>query len=493
MDRRNFIQAAALGAAAGGAPSLATVALKNAKGASRRQPSDRFPASFWWGAATASYQVEGAAAEEGRGPSIWDTFSHTPGRTFHGETGDVACDHYHRFKEDVAWMAELGVKHYRFSLSWSRILPAGRGAVNEPGVDFYQRLVDELLAKGITPHATLYHWDLPQALQDRYRGWQGREVVEDFGEFASLVVGRLGDRVSHWMTLNEIASFALLGHGVKAPGPHAPGLALERPRDAWQVVHHALLAHGRACQAIRAASPRPCSVAIADNPIAMVPVIETPEHIEAARRAVRSWSRNGCILTPLLTGAYDPAWLAEQGAEAPLIQAGDMELIHQKLDAFGFNNYTGRYVRAAGNPQGYEVLSHFEGYPKLGFPWLNHLPEAIYWGIRHLGEAFGQGRLPVFISENGCADSGPTEGPGEVQDVDRVMYLRSYLRQVLRAHQEGYPVLGYFPWSLMDNYEWAEGYSKRCGLLHVDYPTQRRSPKLSYRWYQEVIRSGRVV
>jgi beta-glucosidase len=330
-------------------------------------------------------------------------------------------------------------------------------------------------------------------LQDRYRGWESREVVNDFADYATQVAKRLGDRVTQWMTLNEILTFAMVGYGVKASAPHAPGLSLGRPKDRWQVVHHALLAHGRACQAIRAASPGPCSVAIAENFSPFVPVIETPEHIEAVRLAFTRTEANGAIITPLLTGTYDPFWLAQQGAEAPEIRAGDMETIHQKLDGLGFNCYTGTYVRAASTPAGFELLPMFDGYPKMALPWLNFVPESIYWGIRMIKDALGQGQLPIFITENGCADAGPTDGGAEVQDIDRVMYLRSYLRQVQRAVDEGYTVVGYFPWSLMDNFEWAEGYAKRFGLVYVDYATQRRTPKLSYRWFQQVIRGGTVV
>ena len=497
MYRRQFLKAATLGMAAdrlaatmGVAATDLHAAEPSAAGAA---PKRSFPARFWWGAATAAYQLEGAAREDGRKPSIWDTFSHTPGKVAHGDTGDVACDHYHRYREDVRLMAKLGVKHYRFSISWPRVIPDGRGRVNEKGMDFYRRLVDELLAHNITPHATLYHWDLPQALQDRYRGWESREVAHDFGAYASAVVKRLGDRVTHWMTLNEIQTFVKVGYGVRANAPHAPGIALGRARDRWEVVHHALLAHGLGCQAIRAASPGRCSVAIAENFNPFVPVIETPEHIEATRLAFTRTDANGAIITPLLTGRYDPFWLRQQGAEAPRIRAGDMQTIHQPLDALGFNCYTGSYVKAAETKEGFEVLPMFDGYPRMALPWLTFVPESIYWGIRMVRDALGRGKLPIFISENGCADSGPTGGVKEAADLDRVMYLRSYLRQVERAVHEGFPVVGYFPWSLMDNFEWAEGYSKRFGMVHVDYATQKRTPKLSYRWYRQVIRHRAVV
>lgn len=484
MDRRDFLTAAA---AAGTAPVLQAMPTT----ADAAPAVGGFPRGFWWGSASAAYQIEGAAAEDGRLPSIWDSFSHRPGTVANNDTGDVAIDHYHRYREDIALMVALGVKHYRLSISWPRVIPTGRGPVNPKGIDFYSRLIDALLAAGITPHVTLYHWDLPQALEDRYRGWQSREVVDDFGAYATVVAKALGDRVTRWMTINEIQTFTQLGYGVGTTGPHAPGLALPRARDRWQTVHHALLAHGTACQAIRAASAR-ARVGLAENFASFVPVIETPEHVAAARLAFRR-SINGGILVPLLTGAYDPFWLEQQGAEAPVIQAGDMRTIHQPLDALGFNCYTGSYVRAASTPAGYEEVPMFDRYPAMGSPWLKFVPESIYWGIRLVSEAMGKRALPIFISENGCADSGPTPADREVQDIDRVMYLRAYLAQVLRARTEGYPVVGYFPWSLFDNFEWADGYERRFGLVHVDYATQRRTPKLSYRWYREVVRTGRVV
>lgn len=488
MNRRHFVGiATATAATVAGAKALPAAA-------TTVTAETKFPSRFWWGTATASYQLEGAVAADGRKPSIWDTFSHTAGKTENGDTGDVACDHYHRFREDVALMRALGVTHYRFSIAWPRIIPDGRGAVNEKGVDFYRALVDLLLANGITPHATLYHWDLPQALQDRYAGWQDRAVADDFADYATAVVKRLGDRVAHWMTINEIATFGhWCGYGVGTPGSHAPGLALARPRDRWQVIHNALLAHGRACQAIRAAARGACSVGIAENFEAYVPVVETAANIAAARMAFTRTDVNGAIITPLLSGRYDPHWLADRGSEAPTVRPGDMETIAQPLDALGFNCYTGNYVRADGSPKGYQVLPSFEGYPKMNMPWLNVVPESIYWGVRMVSEALGKRSLPIFISENGCADGAQADTSGHVIDTDRVMYLRAYLRQVQRAVVEGYPVVGYFPWSLLDNFEWACGYAKRFGLVHVDYKTQQRTPKLSYAWYQEVIRTHRVV
>jgi len=453
------------------------------------------PPDFEWGVATAAIQVEGAAHADGRSPSIWDTFCHQSGRIADGGNVDVSCDHYNRFATDIALMAELGVKHYRFSIAWPRIVPEGRGAVNEKGMDFYRRLVDCLRDHGITPHATLYHWDLPQSLQDRYAGWQSREVAKDFADYATAVVSRLGDRVDRWMPLNEIATFACYnGYGVGRPSSHAPGLALATARDRGQVIHHALLAHGLACQAIRAASPRPCRIAIAENFASCVPVIETPEHIDAARHAFADNYVNGSILFPLLQGRHDDAWAERHREALPEIAHGDWAIISQPIDEIGFNCYTGDYYQASDTLAGYEVVPASPAYPRAGgLSWLKIIPEAAYWGIRLVSEKLSPRRLPVFISENGCADTATADAAGLVSDVDRIAYTRAYLRQVLRAKQEGYPVSGYYHWSFLDNFEWGEGYTKRFGLVHVDYATQRRTPKLGYRWYRETIRAGRVV
>jgi beta-glucosidase len=496
VGRRSFLTGAA-----GAAAFLAAAQTQGCKSVGKAVPQGcglagsgaHFPKGFWWGSATASYQLEGAAKEDGRKPSVWDTFCRTPGKVEDGHTGDVACDHYHRYEEDVKLMADLGVKHYRFSIAWPRIIPDGRGAVNEKGVDFYKRLADCLLEHGITPHATLFHWDLPQVLQDRYGGFQGREIVTDFGAYAEAVGKRLGDRIHNWMTMNEISCFAFsVGYGVGYVPPHAPGIQLATIKERSNTSHHALLAHGTAVQALRATAGR-CNVAAAENFNAYVPVIETADNIEAARKAFLRDAANGSILTPMLTGRYSEQWLDEFGASAPDIKDGDLTLINQPLDALGFNCYSGIYVRAADNKKGFETFPCGDGYPKGSMPWLNIIPEAIYWGIRLVSQALGRTDLPVFISENGVADGAMPDSSGFVADTDRIMYMRNYLRHVQRAITEGYPVIGYFPWSLMDNFEWACGYNKRFGMVRVDYASQKRIPKLSYSWYQEVIRTNCVV
>lgn len=455
--------------------------------------SDPFPSDFIWGTATAAYQIEGAIAADGRKPSVWDTFSATPGRTLNGDTGAIACDHYHRFSTDLDLMAELGVKHYRFSLAWPRIIPDGRGAVNEAGIDFYKRLLDGLRDRGITPHVTLFHWDSPQALEERYGSWRSREMAYDFADYVTAVVQRLGDRVTHWMTINEIICFTHMGYGVGKDPVHAPGTVVQRPKDVWQTSHHALLGHGLACQAIRAASPQPCSVALVDNFSATVPLTETPADIAAAQAAFSTYAYNGGVLVPALTGAYSSELLAQLGEEAPDIQAGDLEIIHQPLDALGFNFYTTTYVQAADNERGYEVLEFPPSYPRMHMPWLQVVPEGLYWGIRHVSETLGRADLPILITENGCAAQDTLTADGRVLDSDRIFYLRQHFKAACRAIHEGYPLKGYFIWSLMDNFEWAWGYDRRFGLIYTDYETQKRIPKASYHWYQACIRESRVV
>ncbi|HEY9643869.1 MAG TPA: family 1 glycosylhydrolase, partial [Coleofasciculaceae cyanobacterium] len=329
--------------------------------------SYQFPDRFQWGTATAAYQIEGAVAADGRKPSVWDTFSATPGRVLNGDTGAIACDHYHRYPEDIKLMAELGIKHYRFSIAWSRIIPDGRGSVNEAGVDFYRRLVDDLLEHGITPHATLFHWDSPQALEDLYGSWLSRQMAQDFADYVTAVVSRLGDRITHWMTINEITCFTHLGYAVDKDPVHAPGRRVSSESEVWQTCHHALLAHGLGCQAIRAATPQPCSVALVDNFAVTVPIAESPKHIAAAQKAFGNFGFNGGILLPALTGKYHPSFDAPNAA-APQIQEGDLEIIHQPLDALGFNIYCGTYVRAADNDAGFEVVKFAKNYPQLHMP-----------------------------------------------------------------------------------------------------------------------------
>lgn len=486
--------------------------------------SYQFPEDFLWGAATASYQIEGATEEDGRQPSVWDSFSRIPGKILNGDTGAVACDHYHRYQEDIQLMVELGIKNYRFSIAWPRIIPEGRGTVNEQGVDFYKRLVDNLLNHGITPHATLFHWDSPQALENLYGSWQNRQMAYDYADYVSAVVSRLGDRIINWFTINEITCFTHMSYAAGKPAslvnllsrslqltvgkywsvraqakslyeepPHAPGKLVSSQKEVWQTSHHALLAHGLGCQAIRAASPVPCSVALVDNFAVTVPLNESSADIEAAKKAFHVCGQNGGIIFPALTGNYSQALLEELGANSPEIKEGDLKTINQHLDALGFNIYSGTYVRAADNKQGYEFLSFPKGYPKLYMPWLNILPESLYWGIRHISETLGRPDLPILITENGCAAQDTVNAQGEVIDTDRIMYLRQHLKAAHRAVSEGYPLKGYFLWSLLDNFEWSYGYDRRFGITYIDYPTQKRIPKASFDWYRQCIKNNRVV
>jgi beta-glucosidase len=438
----------------------------------------RFPQGFLWGSATASYQVEGAVNEDGRGPSIWDTFSHTAGKTNNGDTGDIADDHYHRYKEDVQLMKALGLKTYRFSIAWPRVFPQGTGTPNPKGLDFYNRLVDELLAANIQPFCTLFHWDLPQALEDK-GGWQSRDTSEAFANYAGYVSQHLSDRIKHFMTLNEMRSFVDIGY---RDGRHAPGLKLP-PAGVNQVRHHAVLAHGLAVQAIRAHAKPGTKVGIAENITSCVPVIETPEHIAAATRAMRE--QNAGYMTVILEGKYTDAYLTHAGAAAPKFTPADLKAISSPLDFVGINVYTAAYVRADSSPTGYAMVPAPASYPHMMSSWLHVGPEALYWGPKLMAEVWKV--KEIYITENGASSTDKPTPEGAIYDTDRVMYLRNYLTQLHRAVSEGVPVRGYFLWSLLDNYEWADGYDYRFGIHYVDFATQKRTPKLSAHFYRDII------
>lgn len=440
-----------------------------------------FPKDFLWGCATAAYQIEGAVAEDGRGQTNWDVFSHTPGKVANGDTGDIACDSYHRYKEDTQLLKALGVRAYRLSLAWSRIFPDGKGKPNPKGIDHYNRVIDDLLANGITPYVTMFHWDLPAALPG---GWQSRDTAYAFADYAGYVAGKLSDRVHDFMTVNELRCFTDLSH---QQGIHAPGLKLE-PAAVNQVRHHGVLAHGLGVQAIRANAKPGTRVGLADNVTAFVPVIETPEHIEAAKRATRD--TNAMFLTAIMEGRYIDSYLESEGAAAPKVQAGDMKVIASPLDFVALNLYTPIYVRADASPAGYRALPHLENSPRMASPWLYVGPEVIYWAVRCVTEMWKPKSL--YISENGCSADDPMVD-GRVDDADRIMYLRNCLTHMQRATREGYPLNGYFLWSLMDNFEWADGYGKRFGIHHVNFKTLKRTPKLSAEWYRELIRRNALV
>ena len=478
FTRRAF--ARLLGSAALTPAALSTLATPSAQAqGTPSSPTARlFPKGFLWGSATASYQVEGAVNEDGRGPSIWDTFSHTPGKTKNGDTGDVANDHYHRYKEDIALMKDLGLKTYRFSVAWPRIFPTGAGTPNPRGIDFYNRLVDELLKAGIQPYCTLFHWDLPQTLEDK-GGWQSRDTSEAFANYAGYVAQHLSDRVKHFMTLNEMRSFVDIGY---RDGRHAPGLQLSADK-VNQVRHHAVLAHGLGVQAIRAHAKPGTKVGLAENASACVPVIETPEHIAAAAKAMREV--NAGYLTAIMEGKYTDAYLQHAGADAPKFTPADMKAIGSPVDFVGLNIYTPAYVRADDSPAGFAMVAAPSSYPHMMSPWLHVGPEALYWGPKLASQIWGV--KEIYITENGASSTDQLTPDGHVYDSDRVMYLRNYITQLHRAVAEGIPVKGYFCWSFMDNYEWADGYAYRFGIHYVDFTTQKRTPKLSAHFYKEVI------
>jgi len=428
-------------------------------------PARKFPDGFLWGTATSSYQIEGAWNEDGKGESIWDRFAQTPGKIQNGDTGDIALDHYHRYKEDIQFMKALGAGTYRFSISWPRIFPEGTGASNAKGLDFYNRLVDELLANGIAPFATLYHWDLPQALQDRWGGWMSRETARAFADYAGYVTEKLSDRIQHFFTFNELRAFIELGYGT---GEMAPGLKLPAAQ-LNQVRHHAMLAHGLAVRAIRAKARTGTKVGPAEDIVAGVPVIETDEHIAAAERYTREI--NAGYLTVMLEGKYTDAFLEAAGANAPKFTTDDLIIISSPLDFVGINVYVPKYVRAIA-----------PGYQPLEFSRWQFGPEVLYWAPHHLVKLWNV--REIYITENGCAAPDEPAADGVVYDSDRIMFLRNYLTQLQRATAEGVPVKGYFLWSLVDNFEWIRGYGTRLGLIYVDYATLKRTPKLSASFFQ---------
>jgi beta-glucosidase len=458
----------------------------------------RFPEGFLWGTATAAYQIEGALEEDGRGPSIWDGFAHTPGKIADGSVPDVTVDHYHRYADDVQLMKALGATAYRFSIAWPRIFPEGTGTPNPKGLDFYSRLVDELLANGIEPFATLYHWDLPQALQDRFGGWESRDTAQAFADYAGYVAGQLSDRVHHFFTINEFSTFVEFGHGA---GMIAPGLRLP-PARLNQVRHHAVLAHGLAVRAIRAQARPGTKVGPAEQVIDVTPVIETPEHIRAAGIAMRAL--NAGYLTVMLEGRYTDAFLAKAGADAPKFTDEDLKAIGSPLDFVGTNIYmTHHLVRASDAEPGFELVPYQPTHLSAHWPGVKDLalyftPESMYWGTRLLVDLWQV--KEIYITENGGpfthepdAEGVQPDLDGVENDADRVVWTRAYLTQLQRATAEGVPVRGYFHWSLMDNFEWAAGLRPRFGLYRVDYETQRRTPKLSAEFFRACAAANAVV
>jgi beta-glucosidase len=476
-SRRELIKLAGAGALA-----AETAAPANAK--TNADYGETFPQDFRWGTATSAYQIEGAWNEDGKGESIWDKFAHTPGKIDNNDNGDVALDHYHRYKDDVQRMKALGAKTYRFSISWPRIFPQGGGQPNVKGLDFYNRLIDELLANQIEPFATLYHWDLPQALQDKFGGWESRDTAKAFADYAGYVGAKLSDRVRNFFTLNEIMTFIQLGYGT---GRFAPGLTLPRAQ-LYQARHNAVLAHGLAVQALRARAKPSTRIGIAENAVPVVPVIETSANIAAAERAMREL--NAAYLTVILEGRYTDGYLSAAGTDAPKFTQEELRTIASPLDFIGLNVYTPTYVSAAAVPSGFEVLPFSKSHPRTASRWQYVGPESLYWAPRHLQKIWNV--KEIYISENGCSTIDEVAPDGTIQDSDRIMFLRSYLTMLKRAIAEGVPVRGYFHWSLFDNFEWSYGYATRFGLIRVDYATLKRTPKLSAAFFSEVVRRNAV-
>jgi beta-glucosidase len=449
-----------------------------------------FPPDFLWGTATSAYQIEGATHEDGRGVSIWDQFAATPGMTYQGHTGDVAADHYHRMQEDVALMHKLGLGAYRFSISWPRVLPEGTGVVNARGLDFYDRLVDALLARDITPLATLYHWDLPLALHDR-GGWLNRDTALAFADYAEQVARRLGDRVGWWVTHNEPWCAAFLGYGI---GAHAPGM-----RDMYAACvagHHILLSHGLALPRLRTYTRRGSQLGITLNLGPIYPDddnIETLRSVERADRFVNRW-----FLDPIFRGSYAEGLFTDLEVPSPLIENDDLHLIAAPIDFLGVNYYSRKVVRARKvpsqtseiAPRGYEEVAQVPGasYTQMGAGW-----EIYPAGLTDLLVRLKHDYAPdaIVVTENGAAFDDQWDGNSHVNDPQRLYYVREHIQALKRALAQGVPLRGYFLWSLLDNFEWSEGYSKRFGMIYVDYSTQRRIVKKSGHWYAGFVTAQR--
>ncbi len=444
-----------------------------------------FSDTFVWGAAAASYQVEGAAFEDGKGWSVWDMFCRKEGTIWRGQNGDVACDHYHRYREDVALMQSVGLKAYRLSVSWPRVLPEGRGAVNDKGLEFYDRLTDELLAAGIVPYVTLFHWDFPYALYVR-GGWLHPNSSDWFADYTRVIVDKLSDRVRHWMTLNEPECFIGLGHQI---GVHAPGDKLGW-REVLRASHNALLAHGKSVQVIRAAAKAAAIFGYAPVGSVAYPATDSHADIEAARKAMFSVRdkrlfNNVWFADPIFFKQYPADGLALFGAEAPEVGANDMDIIGQPIDFYGVNIYQGVPVRAGADGQP-EVVEHPQGHPQTAFRWFV-TPDCLRWGPRFLYERY---KLPVIVTENGMSNVDWVAVDGKVHDPQRIDYTTRHLRALHQAVEDGTDVQGYFHWSIMDNFEWGEGYKERFGLVYVDFDTQERIPKDSAAWYKNVIETN---
>lgn len=445
----------------------------------------KFPENFIWGAAASSYQIEGAAYRDGGGRSVWDMMGRHEGKIIGGDTGEVACDHFHRYREDIDLMADVGLQAYRFSVSWPRVLPNGVGKVSEKGLDFYSNLVDTLLEKNITPWLTLYHWDFPYELYCR-GGWLNRDSADWFADYTAIIVDRLSDRVGHWCTLNEPQIYIGLGH---QEGTHAPGLKMGFG-EVLLAGHHTLLAHGKAVQTIRARAKMKPLIGASHAGNFFMPDTDLEQDIEAARArnfAIQEKSvfNNSWFSDPMTLGQYPEDGLELFGTDMPDIPAGDLDTICQPLDYFGTNVYWGSYVRA-NEETGFEIVER-DGLARTDLDW-PVTPEVLYWAPKFYTDRY---QLPLVVTENGMANA-DSEHEGVVDDEARIEFHRQYLNEYGRAIEDGVPCIGYFLWSLMDNFEWAEGYSKRFGMIHVDYETQQRTLKDSAYWYSHVIDANEI-
>lgn len=444
-----------------------------------------FKDNFVWGVATASYQVEGGAFEGGRGLSVWDTFAATEGKIIDGSSGEIACDQIHRYKEDIAIMKELGVKAYRFSISWPRVIPDGTGEVSEEGLTYYDNLINELLANDIEPYVTLFHWDFPYELYKK-GGWLNRDVSDWFAEYTKVIVERYSDRVKYWMTENEPNAYIYAGHYA---GVHAPGLNYS-PKEVLTVLHHSLMAHGKAVQTIRKYTRQKAYVGIAQVADYGIPYTDSSEDVAAAREYMFECGPEFKITMamhtdPMILGKYPDSMYEKYGKEMSYVKEGDMEIICQPLDFLGLNIYTGARIQAGENGEPVEVKDSV-GSRQTSLEWSVH-PEGMYWIPKLMSERYG---LPIYITENGMSNLDWVSRDGKVHDQQRIDFLESYLTELKRLASEGVDLQGYFQWSLMDNYEWSFGYTKRFGLVHVDYETQTRTIKESGYWYRKVIETN---
>ncbi len=446
-----------------------------------------FAKDFVWGAATSAYQVEGAVNEGGKGKHIWDIYVKEPGHAYGGHTGDMACDHYHRFKEDVALMKEMGLKAYRFSIDWSRVLPAGTGRVNEEGIKFYSDLVDCLIESGIEPYVTLFHWELPYEIYKR-GGWLNPDIAEWFGEYAKIIAERLSDRVSHYFTLNEPQCFIGLSYLTKE---HAPGLKLPL-NDTFLMSHNALRAHGRAVQMLREYGKQPLTIGYAPTATMCYPETDKSEDIEAARQMlfsvpqdINNWTWNVAWWSdPVIFGHYPEEFVKSYESYLPEITDEDMKIISEPIDVYGQNIYNGKCVRMGegGKP---EIVERYEGFPKTAIDW-PVTPECLHWGPRFLYERY---KKPIYITENGMSCHDMVSSDGKVHDPNRIDFMAGYIKELRKAAEE-VDLRGYFHWSLMDNFEWAKGYSERFGLIYVNFKTQERIMKDSAYWYADMIKTN---